>query len=121
MVLIIVTTFLLVITVSIMHAEPRASTVIFRLSAGLNPNKTASFVIVTKVSCEQLGIVSYSLYKSDGNLVKAETINDYGNGTRHSTSVNLANYIRAGDCCIGFGNNDPAFCCYCRFCCHLFL
>ena len=80
---------LLVVSVSIVGAETRASEVILRVSVGLNYNKTATFVIVTKVACEELGVVSYSLFKSNGVLVKSETIDDYGSGMRHSTSANL--------------------------------
>lgn len=96
-ILAILTALLLIVSVNIVSAASRASEVIFRVSAGLNSNKTATFVIVTKVPCEELGTMSYSLYKSNGVLVKSETIDDYGSGARHSTSVNLADYIQNGN------------------------
>lgn len=88
---------LLTFTASIASAALRASTIIVQLSTALNSNKSAAFTIITKVSCKELGTVSYSLYKSNGSLVKSEIINNFGSGVRHKTSINLSNYIQDGN------------------------
>lgn len=46
---------LLVFTAGMANAEPRSSAIISWVSAGLNLNESATFTIVARVSCEELG------------------------------------------------------------------
>lgn len=83
---------------AIASAEYRASNIITRSTATLLSNKTAQFSVVAKMDCESIGTVRYTLFRSNGSIVKSETINDYSsNYYRHTTTVDLYSYIQNGN------------------------
>lgn len=84
------------LTISAM-ASISASPIISRSRASLLANKTAVFSVLAKVSCDSLGTVRYVLYKSNGTVVKSASINDFGSGYKHSTTVDLSEDITTGN------------------------
>ncbi|MGI6215509.1 MAG: hypothetical protein ACOYIT_06520 [Christensenellales bacterium] len=77
-------------------AQPVSNTIIRTAYAGLSSNKYALFNILTKIYCEKLGIKSYSLYKSDGSLIKRQSVSDFVSGRKYSLSINLESSISSG-------------------------
>lgn len=95
-VLMIVVAIMLIATTVL--AEFRANPIITRSKATLLSNKTATLSVVAKMDCEVIGTVSYTLYQSDGSVVKSETIDDYSsNYYKHTTNVDLSGYIHNGN------------------------
>lgn len=78
-------------------AQTRANPIISRTTAILNPSKTASLIVLAKTPCDELGAVSYTLYKKNGTHVTSATINDFGSGLKHSCTVDLSSYIVNGN------------------------
>lgn len=79
-------------------AELRATGIIKRARASLAHDKTATFNVSAKEKCESIGIVRYTLYRSNGRPAKSEKIESYAkNSIKHSTTVDLSSYIKDGE------------------------
>ncbi|NLC32931.1 MAG: hypothetical protein GX781_06500 [Clostridiales bacterium] len=85
------------LSTAVAHGAVRASEIIYASTAALGASKTATFMVKTKVSCNQLGTTKYTLYKKGGTKVAAGILNDYGSGSLHASSVNLSPFIQSGN------------------------
>lgn len=88
--------FVLSSALSLADVLPFASTRFKTTSCYLPTSLNLSASVSTYDDCDELGVKSYALYKSNGTKVMSASPEDYEAGHKYSFSVDLSGYASSG-------------------------